>query len=145
MASTDREPQTRPALTRELGLLDAIMIVVGSMVGSGIFIVSAESARLVGAPGWLLAVWAIAGLITVTGALCCAELAAMMPRSTSSCARPMARPRHFSSAGRCCSSFRPEPSPPWPSPSPTLRGSVWRRAAASVHPPPALMIEPAKS
>ena len=81
MASTDREPQTRPALTRELGLLDAIMIVVGSMVGSGIFIVSAESARLVGAPGWLLAVWAIAGLMTVTGALCCAEMAAMMPRA----------------------------------------------------------------
>ena len=68
-------------LTRGLGLLDATMIVVGSMIGSGIFIVSAESSRLVGAPGWLLAVWAIAGLMTITGALCCAELAAMMPRA----------------------------------------------------------------
>ncbi len=81
MALTGREPQTRPALARELGLLDATMIVVGSMIGSGIFIVSAESARLVGAPGWLFAVWGIAGLMTVTGALCCAEMAAMMPRA----------------------------------------------------------------
>jgi APA family basic amino acid/polyamine antiporter len=68
-------------LTRGLGLLDATMIVIGSMIGSGIFIVSAESSRLVGAPGWLLAAWAIAGLMTITGALCCAELAAMMPRA----------------------------------------------------------------
>ncbi|GAC1649571.1 MAG: amino acid permease [Gemmatimonadaceae bacterium] len=70
-----------PQLERRLGLLDATMIVVGSMIGSGIFIVSAESSRLVGAPGLLLAVWGIAGLMTITGALCCAELAAMMPRA----------------------------------------------------------------
>src|SRR5688572_36219 len=57
------------------------MIVVGSMIGSGIFIVSAESSRLVGAPGWLLAAWALAGVLTITGALCCAELAAMWPRA----------------------------------------------------------------
>jgi APA family basic amino acid/polyamine antiporter len=57
------------------------MIVVGSMIGSGIFITSAESARLVGAPGWLLIAWALAGVLTITGALCCAELAAMMPRA----------------------------------------------------------------
>ena len=68
-------------LVRGLGLLDATMIVVGSMIGSGIFITSAESSRLVGAPGWLLAAWALAGLLTITGALCCAELAAMMPRA----------------------------------------------------------------
>src|SRR5213083_2542874 len=68
-------------LERGLGLLDATMIVVGSMIGSGIFIVSAESSRLVGAPGWLLMAWALAGLMTITGALCCAELAAMMPRA----------------------------------------------------------------
>ncbi len=68
-------------LERGLGLLDATMIVVGSMIGSGIFITSAESTRLVGAPGWLLAAWALAGLLTITGALCCAELAAMMPRA----------------------------------------------------------------
>ena len=70
-----------PKLTRGLGLLDATMIVIGSMIGSGIFIVSAESSRLVGSPGWLLAAWAMAGLMTMTGALCCAELAAMMPRA----------------------------------------------------------------
>jgi APA family basic amino acid/polyamine antiporter len=68
-------------LVRGLGLFDASMIVVGSMIGSGIFLVSAESARLVGAPGWLLAAWAIAGLLTITGALCCAELAAMWPHA----------------------------------------------------------------
>jgi APA family basic amino acid/polyamine antiporter len=68
-------------LSRGLGLSDATMLVVGSMIGSGIFIVSAESSRLVGAPGWLLAAWALAGLMTITGAMCCAELAAMMPRA----------------------------------------------------------------
>lgn len=70
-----------PKLVRGLGLLDATMIVVGSMIGSGIFLTSAESARLVGAPGWLLAAWALAGLLTITGALCCAELAALWPRA----------------------------------------------------------------
>src|SRR6266498_3495638 len=68
-------------LVRSLGPLDATMIVVGSMIGSGIFITSAESSRLVGAPGWLLAAWAIAGVLTITGALCCAELAALWPRA----------------------------------------------------------------
>jgi APA family basic amino acid/polyamine antiporter len=68
-------------LLRGLSLLDATMIVVGSMIGSGIFIVSAESSRLVGSPGWLLVAWALAGVLTITGALCCAELAAMWPRA----------------------------------------------------------------
>ena len=68
-------------MRRGLGQLDATMIVVGSMIGSGIFITSAESARLIGAPGWLLMAWALAGLLTITGALCCAELAAMMPKA----------------------------------------------------------------
>src|SRR5437868_1995201 len=57
------------------------MIVIGSMIGSGIFITSAESSRLSGAPGWLLLAWALAGLLTITGALCCSELATMMPRA----------------------------------------------------------------
>jgi basic amino acid/polyamine antiporter, APA family len=57
------------------------MIVIGSMIGSGIFITSAESSRLSGAPGWLLLAWAIAGLLTITGALCCSELATIMPRA----------------------------------------------------------------
>ena len=73
--------QHHASLVRGLGLLDATMIVMGSMIGSGIFITSAESARLIGAPGWLLLAWAVAGLMTITGALCCAELATMMPRA----------------------------------------------------------------
>ncbi|MDQ3818535.1 MAG: amino acid permease [Acidobacteriota bacterium] len=66
---------------RGLSLLDATMIVIGSMIGSGIFLTSAESAKTIGSPGWLLAAWALAGVLTITGALCCAELAAMMPRA----------------------------------------------------------------
>ncbi|MFO0909359.1 MAG: amino acid permease [Isosphaeraceae bacterium] len=73
--------ETAPKLERGIGLTDATMIVMGSMIGSGIFITSAESARLVGSPGWLLVAWALAGLMTLTGAVCCAELAAMMPRA----------------------------------------------------------------
>jgi APA family basic amino acid/polyamine antiporter len=73
--------QSQSGLVRALGPVDATMIVVGSMIGSGIFITSAESARLTGAPGWLLLAWAVAGLLTVTGALCCSELATMMPRA----------------------------------------------------------------
>jgi APA family basic amino acid/polyamine antiporter len=69
----------QPGLIRALGPIDATMIVIGSMIGSGIFITSAESSRLSGAPGWLLLAWAVAGVMTITGALCCSELATMMP------------------------------------------------------------------
>jgi APA family basic amino acid/polyamine antiporter len=68
-------------LVRGLSLTDATTIVVGSMIGSGIFIVSAESARLVGSPGWLLVAWILAGIMTLCGALCLGEVAAMMPRA----------------------------------------------------------------
>jgi APA family basic amino acid/polyamine antiporter len=64
-----------------LGLLDATMIVAGSMIGSGIFIVSADIARQLGSTGWLLAVWLITGVLTVIAALSYGELAAMMPRA----------------------------------------------------------------
>ena len=57
------------------------MIVVGSMIGSGIFLVSPDMARLLGSPGWLLVSWAIAGVLTVAAALSYGELAAMMPRA----------------------------------------------------------------
>src|SRR5213079_710563 len=77
----NNERDQSSSLVRGLGLLDATMIVVGSMIGSGIFITSAESARLTGAPGWLLLAWTIAGVMTITGALCCSELATMMPRA----------------------------------------------------------------
>ena len=74
-------PQSTSGLVRTIGPIDATMIVIGSMIGSGIFITSAESARLSGAPGWVVLAWAIAGLLTMTGALCCSELATMMPRA----------------------------------------------------------------
>ena len=73
---------SRPqGLSREIGVFDATTLVVGSMIGSGIFIVSAESARVLGSGGWLLAAWAAAGASTMIAALCCAELAAMLPRA----------------------------------------------------------------
>src|SRR5437660_6572835 len=66
---------------RELGLLDSTMLVAGSMIGSGVFIVSADIARLVGSAGWLLVVWGVTGALTVIAALTYGELAAMMPRA----------------------------------------------------------------
>jgi basic amino acid/polyamine antiporter, APA family len=66
-------------LVRGLGQLDATIIVVGILIGSGIFIVSAESSRLVGASGWLLVAWFL--VMTNTGSQCCAELTAMLPRA----------------------------------------------------------------
>jgi len=64
-----------------LGLFDSIMVVAGVMVGSGIFIVSAEITRQVGSAGWLLVAWIITGVLTTFGALSYGELAAMMPRA----------------------------------------------------------------
>jgi APA family basic amino acid/polyamine antiporter len=66
---------------RGLGLYDATMVVIGSMIGSGIFIVSADMARSIGSAGWLLAAWALTGVLTIVGALSYGELAAMMPRA----------------------------------------------------------------
>src|SRR4051794_24936287 len=75
------EQQSKEGFIRGLGLLDSTMIVAGSMIGSGIFIVSADIARQVGSPGWLLVVWIITGLLTVAAALSYGELAAMMPKA----------------------------------------------------------------
>jgi APA family basic amino acid/polyamine antiporter len=66
---------------RGLGLYDSTMVVVGSMIGSGIFIVSADMSRLLGSPGWLLLAWLFTGVLTIVGALSYGELAAMMPRA----------------------------------------------------------------
>lgn len=66
---------------RGLGLFDSVMIVIGVMIGSGIFIVSAEMARNVGSPGWLLVAWAFAGALTIAAALSYGELASMMPEA----------------------------------------------------------------
>jgi APA family basic amino acid/polyamine antiporter len=67
--------------SRGLGLFDSTMVVIGSMIGSGIFIVSADMARTVGSPGWLIVAWLLTGALTVIGALSYGELAAMMPRA----------------------------------------------------------------
>ena len=64
-----------------LGLMDATMIVAGSMIGSGIFIVSADITRNVGSAGWLIAVWLITGFMTLTAALSYGELSAMFPKA----------------------------------------------------------------
>ena len=74
IASTDNE------FVKGLGLTSATTLVMGSMIGSGIFIVSAEIARLVDSPALLIAAWLVTGFMTITGALAYGELAAMMPR-----------------------------------------------------------------
>lgn len=66
---------------RGLGLFDATMVVMGSMIGSGIFLVPAEMSRQIGSPGWLLVAWLITGVLTVSAALSYGELAAMLPRA----------------------------------------------------------------
>lgn len=66
---------------RGLGLYDSTMVVAGSMIGSGIFIVSAAMARQLGSPGWLLVAWVVTGVLTIAAALSYGELAGMMPRA----------------------------------------------------------------
>lgn len=66
---------------KRLNLFDSTAIVAGSMIGSGIFIVSSDVSRQVGAPGWLMAAWLIAGFLTVVGALSYGELAGMFPKA----------------------------------------------------------------
>ncbi|MFD1470335.1 APC family permease [Hymenobacter caeli] len=76
----DATPTSPPHFQRALTLFDAIMLVTGSMIGSGIFIVSANIAQQVGSAGWLLVVWLITGFITTAGAVSYGELAAMFPK-----------------------------------------------------------------
>ena len=66
---------------RELGLLDGTMLVVGSMIGSGIFIVSSDMVRQLGSAGWLIAMWVLTGFITVIAAVSYGELSAMFPKA----------------------------------------------------------------
>jgi basic amino acid/polyamine antiporter, APA family len=73
------EPETK--FVQGLGLMDSTMLVAGSMIGSGVFIVSADIARHVGSSGWLLACWVVTGALTIGAALSYGELAAMMPRA----------------------------------------------------------------
>jgi len=74
-------PVTRPAFKKSLNLVDSSAIVIGSMIGSGIFIVSADMSRTLGSPGWLLVAWLITGFMTIIAALSYGELATMMPKA----------------------------------------------------------------
>src|SRR5512139_781493 len=76
-----QEPRAEANFVRGLGFLDSTMIVAGSMIGSGVFIVSADIARQVGSAGWLLLAWVVTGALTICAALSYGELAAMMPRA----------------------------------------------------------------
>lgn len=73
--------ETTPSFKPTLGLLDATMIVAGSMIGSGIFIVSADITRNVGSAGWLIVVWLLTGFMTLIAALSYGELSAMFPKA----------------------------------------------------------------
>src|SRR5215471_13802568 len=77
MAETTKTTTFKPTL----GLLDGTMIVAGSMIGSGIFIVSADITRHVGSAGWLIFVWAITGFMTLTAAVSYGELSGMYPKA----------------------------------------------------------------
>src|SRR6267154_2816000 len=84
LAMTSAAPRQAPApqkLRPGLSLFDSITLVAGSMIGSGIFIVSADITRQVGTPAALLLVWLVAGVMTIAGALAYGELAAMMPQA----------------------------------------------------------------
>lgn len=79
--SADVQAPQEGQFKRALGLVDAVAVVVGSMIGSGIFLVSAQTARDVGSSGYLLGCWALAGVLTIVAALCYSELAAMFPQA----------------------------------------------------------------
>lgn len=74
-------PENKTELKRSLGLIDATSLVAGSMIGSGIFIVTSAMARDIGSAAWLLIIWLVTGVITVAAALSYGELAGMMPNA----------------------------------------------------------------
>ncbi|MGA2147446.1 MAG: amino acid permease [Bryobacteraceae bacterium] len=79
--STSATPVSDAGFVRGLNLFDSTMIVIGVMIGSGIFIVSADMSRMIGSPGWMLMAWVLTGVLTITAALSYGELAAMMPHA----------------------------------------------------------------
>jgi basic amino acid/polyamine antiporter, APA family len=82
MSTTETQaPPAQGKFVQGLGLLDSTMLVAGSMIGSGVFIVSADIGRQVGSTGWLLMAWLVTGALTIGAALSYGELAAMMPRA----------------------------------------------------------------
>src|SRR5512141_97553 len=81
MAETAGSVPAGPALVRGLGLLDATLLIVGSVIGSGIFFAPSIMAGYLQSPGLMLGLWVTGGLLTLAGALSYAELAAAMPRA----------------------------------------------------------------
>ena len=75
------QEDNKDGFKRELGLMDGTMLVVGSMIGSGIFIVSSDMVRQLGSAGWLIAMWVLTGTITVIAAVSYGELSAMFPKA----------------------------------------------------------------
>ena len=73
--------QPEQQFVQGLGLFDSTLVVISVMIGSGIFIVSADMSRLIGSPGWMLMAWVLTGALTVAAALSYGELAAMMPQA----------------------------------------------------------------
>ena len=79
--AAEGEGASSPGFVKAMTLTDATMLVAGTMIGSGIFIVSADMARTLGSPFWLLVAWVVTGIMTLLGALAYGELAAMYPRA----------------------------------------------------------------
>src|SRR5256885_16790760 len=77
----DTSAKSEPGFVRAIGLFDGTMIVVGSMIGSGIFIVAAEISGQTGSPAGLLLTWILTGLLTISAAVSYGELAGMFPRA----------------------------------------------------------------
>src|ERR1043166_203339 len=77
----ENAPPHATSFKQSLGLVDATMVVAGSMIGSGIFIVSADIVRTVGSAGWLIVVWLITGFMTITAAVSYGELSGMFPKA----------------------------------------------------------------
>ncbi len=74
-------PKPAQGFVRGLNLFDSTMVVIGVMIGSGIFIVSADMSRMIGSPGWMLMAWVLTGVLTITAALSYGELASMLPHA----------------------------------------------------------------
>ena len=81
MSQSASIPKTDEGFVRGLNLFDATMVVIGVMIGSGIFIVTADMSRLINSPGWMLMAWVLTGLLTLAAALSYGELASMMPQA----------------------------------------------------------------
>jgi amino acid transporter len=113
MAPQNSDATTQPTLARRLGLFDATMIVMGGIIGSGIFMNPSVVALQVHTPFLILGAWAIGGLFALAAAFIWAELAARRPVNMLTCARRFIRRWHSFTVGYCCSWFKPEAWPRW--------------------------------